>query len=1084
MKHMNTFTIGSATPVANRSANVWRNSHSRSLNLFKRLFWTRAVAVLAVLMLVGVNSINAASYYLTAAGAGNAQVAANWNTVADGSGTAASNFTTSGDMFIIPTGLTTGMLNASLTINGSLNIQTGGTLTTNNNSLTFGGDFINSGTLTAGSSPIEITGASNQNIAGFTTTGLVSMTKTGGTATFTSNVNGNQLIVNGNGGTLNLGSGLTHSFLGTVGSITLTNGTLDGGTAILNANGLELDGGTFIAGGPSSGSTTYTYINGDVLLTGGTFLAGNKSGITEIRVTGTWTNNAGTFNAGISSVFLYGAAQTINGTASTTFYNLGITGSGLKTFTRVPIVSNILGMEGTSNPTVSAAPIYGSSATLEYFTTHTAGPEWITPFTATGGVTIDRETANDDPITLNEPKEFGVSVPLNIMAGAILNTTANNYSLTFGGNFVNDGTLTANASPIVITGIMPVQSIGGFTTLGSVSMTKTAGTATFTGSVNANAFNINGLGGTLNLGSASLLHTFTGDITLTSGTLDGGSSTLHANSSTTSAWTGTGSNFIPNASTVGFEGVDQTINTPTTFYNLTFTGGGTKTIGSNITVKKALTNVSPTSLNVVPTKGLTIDPATGTFTSTGTFTLQSNATGTATLLCNSAIDGVGNNNMQQALTFGTAGTPNFYRYWYVSSPVVAAESNVFQNTADTNPLTKFQVWSFSELAQPSPYILVTNTSPISLNAGSGYVARMATDRTATFTGTFNTGNVMIPLTNTNDPTYGGYNLIGNPYPSYLDWDKVVASLPTGVLPTIWYRSYDATNQKMVFDTYNGASNLSLTPSGHVASNLIPPTQAFWVYTAGSETLTLTNSMRSLMDVTGNYLRTASVNANKIIRLNVSNGKNADEAIVGFNDNASDSFDAYDSPKMTNDDANIPEIFTYAGSKQVAINGLKPFDTAKELALGFRTGTAGTFTINAKEILNFEEGTTVILKDKLTNISQNLTINPEYTFTSAVVNNADRFSVVISKIATDVSTAPSDQNFEVEAKNDGVVNVYLRNMKTEGTIISICDIQGQKIVRTYATGEITSISTQLHSGIYLIVVTGNEFKGVKKITINH
>lgn len=70
-------------------------------------------------------------------------------------------------------------------------------------------------------------GTATQNIAGFTTTGAVSMIKTiGDPATFTGNVNGGSLVINGSGGKLNLGSGLTHTFTG---DWTRTRGELKGG---------------------------------------------------------------------------------------------------------------------------------------------------------------------------------------------------------------------------------------------------------------------------------------------------------------------------------------------------------------------------------------------------------------------------------------------------------------------------------------------------------------------------------------------------------------------------------------------------------------------------------------------------------------------------------------------------------------------------------------------------------------------------------------------------------------------------------------------------------------------------------------
>jgi len=87
-------------------------------------------------------------------------------------------------------------MGTGLTINGNLNIASGATLNTNNNGLTFLRDFTNNGgTFIAGSSAITLSGTATQNIAGFTTTGAVSMNKnTGGPALFTGNVNGEVLL--------------------------------------------------------------------------------------------------------------------------------------------------------------------------------------------------------------------------------------------------------------------------------------------------------------------------------------------------------------------------------------------------------------------------------------------------------------------------------------------------------------------------------------------------------------------------------------------------------------------------------------------------------------------------------------------------------------------------------------------------------------------------------------------------------------------------------------------------------------------------------------------------------------------------
>ena len=219
-------------------------------------------------------------------------------------------------------------------------------------------------------------------------------------------------------------------------------------------------------------------------------------------------------------------------------------------------VNGILSMEGAA--TASIAPTYGAGASLQYNTStaRPAGAEWITPFAATGGVSI----ANTGAITLNEPKVLNASVPLTINNGATLNTDAtNNYGLTLGGNFViiAGGTFTANASPVTISGTAS-QNIAGFNTTGTVSMTKTSGTATLTGNLNTGPFTMNGSGGTLNTGtfninsvnppSASVL-TLSASGTIVLGT----TSTLWFADSQSAIWT-PGQTLTINGWTGGFDG--------------------------------------------------------------------------------------------------------------------------------------------------------------------------------------------------------------------------------------------------------------------------------------------------------------------------------------------------------------------------------------------------------------------------------------------------------------------------------------------------------------------------------------------------
>jgi hypothetical protein len=437
-----------------------------------------------------------------------------------------------------------------LGMSAPLTINSGATLATAGNQLTFGGNFVNNGTFNAGGSAIIITNTmASQSIDGFTTTGTVSMTKTGGTATFAGNVNGNALTFNGNGGTLNLGAGLTHTFTGTW---TRTNGTLNGGSSTINFS---------------------------------------RSGTVFSGTTGTFTASTGTV------IYSYAGAQTV---PVLTYNNLTLSGSGIKSFGSSPTVTGILSMEGTATANVSGGAItYGASATLQYntATSRTASSEeWISSFNGTGGVII----ANTGAITIAGAKLLNESVPLTINSGATLATVG--FQLSLGGNFVNHGTFSAGGSDVLITLGMDPQSIDGFTTTGIVSMTKTlSSTATFTGNVNGGNLVMNGSNNShLDLGSGNN-HNFTGTWVRTNGTLNGGSSTINFSRSGT-VFSGTGGSFSADLGTVNYSGVGPQQLAALTYNNLTLSGTGAKTT-TGITVTGILSMEGTATASDLPTYG-------------------------------------------------------------------------------------------------------------------------------------------------------------------------------------------------------------------------------------------------------------------------------------------------------------------------------------------------------------------------------------------------------------------------------------------------------------------------------------------------
>lgn len=516
-----------------------------------------------------------------------------------------------------------------------------------------------------------------------------------------------------------------------------------------------------------------------------------------------------------------------------------------------------------------------------------------------------------------------------------------------------------------------------------------------------------------------------------------------------------GANNLPNAGSVSFFRFDPPLRT----WNGS-SWGTLPTASDSVVLASDYNGTGFSCLDMVLNAGkkMTLTSSLNVF---GNLTLKSDATnGTASFLDNGNAVFVANGaRVEQYLTGAGAATPTG-RFWYLSSPLSDATSIPFA-LSSVNPLTKF--WSFSEASVAYTQI----TDRVMLNPGTGYVARLGNNRILVLTGTeLNTGDQFVPITYTgHSNAKRGFNLIGNPYPSQVELD--LASNP-GIESTLWYRSLTSSGTNMVFDTYNLTSNTSVVSSGSgQLTRYIPPMQAFWIKKSaeGSSDVVFQNAKRSHQ--TGVSLRSSE---SESIRLQVTDGTQSDETLIGFYPNAKTGFDPYDSHKISNENALIPEIFSLAGTEEVAINGLPRMDTDTVLQLGFRTGKSGSFTLKVKDMTC--ENVSIVLQDKLLNITQDLLQNPTYTFQSPQVTTAQRFSLMVNKTATQL---PDQQTptIDVMGTSDHRIVVRWDGKQVSNARVTVYD----------ALGRSQSLSNQVFEpGIYIVRITDEGYSSQKKVRI--
>lgn len=606
---------------------------------------------------------------------------------------------------------------------------------------------------------------------------------------------------------------------------------------------------------------------------------------------------------------------------------------------------------------------------------------------------------------------------------------------------------TVTAAPITITGI----GIANKEYDGSTTATIT-GSAAYSGLVNSESFTVTG----------------------TPAAAFADASVGNAKSITVSGYTAPSGNYSitqPTGLTANITAIASPINASGNLGNAATLPGTNITVatGVTLTVDQAGTT-TVNSITVAPGGKLSL--GTNSLVATNGITLQSNENGTATLTGDNAVT---NATVQQYVTAG--------RNWYISPSVTAAPYNALNRgkggldgIVEYNEIEgRWDNVTSGTLVKGKGYIQVASASA----PGSTGVVQ--------FEGTTNTGNVSVTLSRTADKGKG-FNLVGNPYPSYLDWTMAATANPN-VLPTAWFRTQKTAGAGGGYGFATVNAENPATPE--IVSNnantditkYIPPMQAYWVRLIESPlttTYTVTNAMRAHIDAagnsTGNTFKAPKASERSRLRLQLVNGIESDEALIYFDQAALNSFDRYDSPKMMNNSTLMPDIYSMSGAEKVVINGLNSVTDNLELPLGFTLKAAATgLKLKVSELSNFSADTKVYLHDKVLNTQTELTANSEYSFdiTEAATNNESRFSLLFR--APNASTALNNTE-----KLNAQVFVNAANQITivapEKANYAIYNAVGVLLENGQTTAKLQTVNSKLQTGIYVVKV-GTESKRV-------
>lgn len=379
-------------------------------------------------------------------------------------------------------------------------------------------------------------------------------------------------------------------------------------------------------------------------------------------------------------------------------------------------------------------------------------------------------------------------------------------------------------------------------------------------------------------------------------------------------------------------------------------------------------------------------------------------------------------------------------YHFISSPV---QSTTFNTVF---PLAQSAVWAYM-YDEPSG-IWLSQTIGNTLGVGTGYSVLMDVPQTALFTGQLNTVPVTYNLSNqyVGSANKTGWNLIGNPFSSAIDWDNLIL-----------------TNTDAAVYVWNGSSYVTYVPGvgGDLTGGIIPSVNGFFVK-ANSSGASVTIPLNSRVHNTSiPFFKDEIAN---LLSLKASANNFTDKTFIHFNESASSGFDSnYDAYKLMGIDE-APELYSMIPGEILSINAL-PEQGNEIVDLGFKCGVSGVYALTAEGVASFESNTPVWIEDLKTGAFQNLHTDPEYSFNYTTGDSEMRFRLHF-KSANGIQSVINNEIIVYSELN----TLVIKNSTNLYGEVMIFDLTGRELLRKNMNSQPeTRILLNVTDGIYLVKV---------------
>ncbi|WP_375416035.1 DUF4394 domain-containing protein [uncultured Hymenobacter sp.] len=285
-----------------------------------------------------------------------------------------------------------------------------------------------------------------------------------------------------------------------------------------------------------------------------------------------------------------------------------------------------------------------------------------------------------------------------------------------------------------------------------------------------------------------------------------------------------------------------------------------------------------------------------------------------------------------------------------------------------------------------------------LQPGRGYSVNIADDVTVDFVGPLNNGTITVGGLGRSAADQAGYHLLGNPYPSALDWNTVSGSQ---IEPALYV--FKSTGQYTgTYATYNNGVGIN------GGTNVLPVAQGFFVRAAAGASngsVTFENADRlTTYDPTPFQRGSAEERPSLTLALRTAAGRGEQTAIY-FEPGATAAYDArFDAQHLAGPGAPL----SLASAGGLSINALPPLTGADVLVpLSLSATAPGRYTLAVDALQNLPAGYHAYLRDALTGQATGLTAQTRVPLSlDAAAPATGRYAVLFSTQAQVLATAPA------------------------------------------------------------------------------